>query len=325
MQKYSIRLGYACVNTELKKYSIITSRSARISTVNKKGFEYIKDLVEENIDDLFKILIYNEAHGIRFYRISSDIFPHINNQKFGYQINYSIDFVKKKIKKIGKYAKDNGHRLTMHPGQHIQLASPNKDVVVQSLIELEFHAYFLQMLDYHPEDGSVIVIHGGGKYDDKKKSLERWKCSFSKLSPMARSYVCLENDENNYGVLDLLPLCETLNIPFCLDIFHNDISSDKVKIDKTILKRILKTWENRNIIPKIHISSQQPGSKRGRHSDTLDKIPSYILKIPKIFKTPLDIMFEVKDKERSVLKMYYKYFDKIMDSKGKISYILKKE
>ena len=165
------------------------------------------------------------------------------------------------------------------------------------------------MLDYNPSDGSVLIIHGGGTFGDKQTTLNRWKENFRRLPDYVREYIALENDEIGYSITDLLPVCEELKIPFCLDIFHNQVSKDRIPITKKLIKRIFNTWKIRGAIPKIHISEQQPGLRRGAHSKTLDKLPLYLLKLPSMFSTPLDIMLEVKDKEVSVFKMYYKYFD----------------
>lgn len=67
MNQYPIRLGYACINTELRDANVYTSRTVRLSTIETKGIDYVKQLITANVDDLFKILIYNEAHGIRFF------------------------------------------------------------------------------------------------------------------------------------------------------------------------------------------------------------------------------------------------------------------
>jgi UV DNA damage endonuclease len=321
---YPIRIGYACLNTELRDYNIFTSRSLILKTATSKGIEYIKQLITDNIDDLLKILIYNEAHGIRFYRISSCIFPHLGNPKFA-DGNYDLEIFKEKLKTIGLYAKRHGHRLTMHPGQFVQLGSPNEAVVKQSIVDLENHVKLLYMLGYKPIDGSVLIVHGGGTFGDKQSTMNRWKENYVKLPSFIKQYICLENDEIGYSVNDLLPFCEELKIPFCLDIFHNSVSKDRVPITKKLVKRIFNTWTNHGTIPKIHISEQQLGLRKGAHSKTLDKLPLYVLKLPKLFSTPLDIMLEVKDKEVSVFKMYYKYFNINMDKNGRINYILNKK
>ena len=320
---WPIRIGYACINTSLRDYDIFTSRTLKLSTIESQGMDKIKKILMENIDDLMKIIIYNEAHGIRFFRISSNIFPHLGNPKM-VNNDYNLDFVKDKMKVIGKYAKDHGHRLTMHPGQFVQLGSLHEEVVKQSIIELENHSKVLKMLGYKPIDGAVLIIHGGGTYGDKQNALIRWKNNFRKLSAETQEYISIENDENSYSVMDLLPLSEELNIPLCLDIFHNKISKNRVAITKKLMRRIINTWKKRQMIPKIHISEQQEGLHRGAHSKTLDKIPLYVFRLPEMFQTPLDIMFEVKDKEVSVFKIYYRYFDLHVDADGRINYVLKK-
>lgn len=326
IDKYPMRIGYACLNTHLREHGIFTSRSLILKTAATKGIEYIKNLAIQNIDDLMTILIYNEAHGIRFYRLSSCIFPHQVNPRLQNDsgFNYDLSFIKHKLKTIGDYAKLHGHRITMHPGQYVQLGSPDPAVVKQSILELENHTYLLRTMGLDCTHGSVLIIHGGGTYGDKQQTLKRWQQVFDSLPNNIKNYISLENDEFNYSVMDLLPFCEQNNIPFCLDLFHNKISKERVTITKKLIKRIFATWHKRQIIPKVHISEQQPGLRLGAHSKTIEKIPTFLLRIPHILKTPLDIMLEVKDKEVSVFKIYYKYFTINMDQTGKIYYTRKK-
>ncbi|BCS82868.1 putative UV-damage endonuclease [Cotonvirus japonicus] len=319
MTTYPIRLGYACISTDLREYDVFTSRSLIIKTALSKGTEYIKQLITDNIKDLFTMIIYNEAHGIRFFRISSGIFPHLGNPLLAGS-DYDITFAKDILKKIGLYAKNHGHRLTMHPGQFVQLGSNNPEVVVRSRVDLENHANLLKMLGYGPEDSSVLIIHGGGTFGDKTATLARWRENFLNLPKNIRDLISLENDENGYSVMDLLPFCEELKIPFCLDIFHNRVSKDRVVITKKLMRRIFNTWKIRGMIPKIHYSEQQPGLRRGAHSKTIDELPEYLFRLPEMLKTPFDIMLEVKDKENSVFKMYHKYFNIKMDKQGIINY-----
>ena len=261
--KYPVRLGYACINTDLRTFDIFTSRTLILSTIASRGLDYVKKLVVNNVDDLFKILIYNEAHGIRFFRISSAMFPHLGNPLAMPDGAYDITFVRDKLKLIGNYAKTHNHRLTMHPGQFVQLGSPRSEVVARSRDDLRNHVQLLQMMNYMPADGSVLIVHGGGTFGNKQQTLARWKQNYMALDPVIQSYIALENDENSYGVLDLLPVCEELGIPFCLDIFHNRISRDRVPITRRLVRRIFETWFMRGQIPKIHVSEQQANLRRG--------------------------------------------------------------
>lgn len=321
MDHKEIRLGYACINTELNDLDILTSRTLKLKTANDKGLDYIKDLACQNVDDLQKILIYNEAHGIRFYRITSCLFPHLGNPQLQ-NSDYGLSFVKDKLKNIGEFAKKHGHRLTMHPGQFVQLGSPNENVVKQSVVDLINHVEIFRYMRIKPNEGSVLIIHGGGTFGERDQALERWINNYNKLPDDVRQYISLENDENSYGVDHLLPFCEKNNIPFCLDIFHNRISKDRVPITKNLYERVFNTWKKRGMIPKMHVSDQQSGLRRGAHSKTLNKLPFYLFRLPFMFNIPLDIMLEVKDKQVSVFKMYKKYFDIQMDRTGRVSYVL---
>ena len=318
----NIRLGYACINNQLREYDIFTSRGMILKTFAQKGVEFAKEIIMENIDDLLKILIFNEAHGIRFFRISSCVFPHLGNPQAAY--SYDIGFAKKALKRVGEYAKTHGHRLTSHPGQFCIISTSDEEIFKRTIVDLQNHVDLFKAMGYTPADGTVLIIHGGGTYGDKATTLKRWRENFLKLPVDIQPYICLENDENNYGIMDLLPVCEELNIPFCLDIFHNSVSKDRVDITKSLMKRIFNTWKRRSMTPKMHVSEQQPGLRRGAHSKTINRLPLYLFRLPSMFDTDLDIMLEVKDKEVSVFKIYHRYFNIRMDSTGRVDYVLKK-
>ena len=78
----------------------------------EKGLPYASELALQNIKDLRKILQWNEDNGIKFYRMSSDVFPWMSEYEFQdlpdyNEICYQLDLV-------GEYATLNGHRLTFH-------------------------------------------------------------------------------------------------------------------------------------------------------------------------------------------------------------------
>ncbi|KAI0305111.1 UV-endonuclease UvdE-domain-containing protein [Multifurca ochricompacta] len=75
---YRGRLGYACLNTilrALKPDPIFCSRTCRIDTILKHGLNFAKGLGIQNVKDLAKLIQWNEDNGIRFMRISSELFP----------------------------------------------------------------------------------------------------------------------------------------------------------------------------------------------------------------------------------------------------------
>ena len=58
---------------------------------------------------------------------------------------------------------------------------------------------------------------------------------------------------------------------------------------------ILQTWKNKGIKPKFHVSEQGSG-RTGHHSDFIEKIPNYLLEIPKKYKKGWIIKHHYKTK-----------------------------
>ena len=78
-------IGYACINMELseqpKSKRVTTNRSMIKRTFQEKGVAYASELALANCRDLLTILKWNEAHGFRFFRLSSDLFPWASEYK----------------------------------------------------------------------------------------------------------------------------------------------------------------------------------------------------------------------------------------------------
>lgn len=302
----SVRLGYACISIAKRQQGVYTGRTLTLKSMEEKGIKYVKDLALKNIADMREIIMYNEQRGIRFWRITSDLFPHMENPRAK---KYSIDFAAKALADAGKLARELGHRITMHPGQFAQLGSPRAEVVEQTSRDLNLHAKILTMMGLKPELGSVMIIHGGGTFGNKEATIKRWEENFRNLPHGTQKFIALENDEWQYSVLDLLPICEKLHIPLCIDFFHHQVMNPGFNIfDPILIQRVMNTWKLRGIKPKCHWSNQKENARLGTHGDCVDDIPDKIFEICK--KYDCDIMIEAKQKDDCTLKMYEKYFEK---------------
>ena len=80
---------------------------------------------------------------------------------------------------IGQYAFLHNHRLTFHPSQFNQVGAKDNDVFIKTCRDLKMHADVLDYIGCGPE--SVMVVHGGGSYGNKKMTMERWISQFYKL------------------------------------------------------------------------------------------------------------------------------------------------
>jgi UV DNA damage endonuclease len=310
--KYKLRLGLCCMNTQLRGQNppIFASRTMRLNTYRQRGIKEIKKRAILNLVDLKRLIIWNNKHHISVFRLSSDIFPHMSNPKIE---SYSFDFALPMLNLIGNLANDYGQRLTFHPGQYNVLASPDEYTVDKTVNELNRHAEILDLMNQGPD--GVIVIHGGGVYGERDKTIQRWIRNFDKLSPSCQKRLVIENCEKSWSVTDCLNISNLIfkqygfYLPVVLDshhyncysLIHPEIKQPEIEI---LLPDILMTWKARGITPKFHVSEQGSG-KVGHHSDLISKIPEYMLQCR--HQTNLDIMIEAKLKEQAVLKLQAQY------------------
>ena len=78
-----VQLGLCCLNTTLKKQKppIYASRKIIVRVVKEKGIEELKRRILLNLEDLLKMIQWNEDNGIKVFRLSSELFPHKTNPK----------------------------------------------------------------------------------------------------------------------------------------------------------------------------------------------------------------------------------------------------
>ncbi|AYV77276.1 MAG: UV-endonuclease UvdE [Barrevirus sp.] len=321
-----IRLGLCCGNITLKyKNDVYSSRKKTLGLILKNGLEDSKKLAKTNVIDLVKMLLWAKHHGISVMRISSDLVPHGSNNKlvesFGKRSSLlgkeaedyiSLKFIEPYLQIVGQVAKLENMRLTFHPGQFVQLASPSSSAFDNSIRELLMHATFLDMMGLNKD--AVIVIHIGGTYNDKEETIKRFIKNFGKLDNKIKNRLVLENDEKCYNADDVLSICQKVGRPMvfdyhhyvCYELYHPE--NKQSPIDK-IMPKILETWQTLGIRPKFHLSEQAPGKPIGSHSLFIDRIPDEFLSIPDKYNVDIDIMIEAKGKEIAISKLYQKYPD----------------
>lgn len=250
------------------------------------------------------MLRWNDRFGIKFLRLSSEMFPFASHPEYGYKL---APFVSKELAEAGKVATELGHRLTTHPGQYTQLGSPRKPVIDNAIRDLDYHAELLSLLKMPPQQDrdAVMILHLGGVFGDKVATLDRFRENYARLSQGVKNRLVLENDDVSWSVNELLPLCEELNIPMVLDFHHNNIIFDADKMREgtkdimDLFPRILATWKRKNITPKMHYSEPTPsaitGRQRRKHNPRVATLPPC--------PPDMDLMIEAKDKEQAVFEL----------------------
>lgn len=265
--------------------------------------KYVQELGLANARDIVKMIKWNDKYGIKFMRLSSEMFPFASHQEHGYRL---APFASEALAEAGKLAGELGHRLTTHPGQFTQIGSPRKEVVEAAIRDLEYHDELLSLLKL-PEQANrdaVMILHMGGVYGDKGATLDRFRENYKKLPQGVKNRLVLENDDVAWSVHDLLPICEELNIPLVLDFHHHNIIFDESIREGSqdilgLFDRIRQTWTRKNIRQKMHYSEQTAGAvtprERRKHSARVKTLPPC--------GTDMDLMIEAKDKEQAVFEL----------------------
>ena len=299
-----MNLGYACLNMSLsnrkKSERITTNRSMIRRTFDQKGVDYASELALQNCKDLYSILRWNEEHNIKFFRLSSQFFPWASE----YDIESLKDYEKIMYwcKKSGDYARENGHRLTSHPGPFNKLTSPKEHVIQNTITDLEIHGKFFDMLGLPRTPYAKINIHVGAHYNNKAMALENFCKNFERLSPAVQSRLTVENDDKAslYSTKELHEeVFKRIGIPVVHDVHHHKFCTGGIDDEEAMLTAAM-TWDN--VKPVIHYSQSRAIEhnntriKANAHSDSYWE-PVYTHGLD------VDVMLECKHKEIGLFKM----------------------
>jgi UV DNA damage endonuclease len=283
-----LRVGYACVNTQLPS----SARTLRLANVTP---ERLRELIAANLDALEAILRWNERHGVEVFRLTSNLIPfgsHAANE-----LRWWEDFAPR-FEEVGGLILRAGMRLSTHPGQYTVLSSSRPEVAAAAVAELEYHDRLLSALGL--DRSHKIVLHVGSGGGDSEAAVDRFLSGFARLSPGAARRLVLENDEH-WPLAAVLALAARVRLPVVFDVFHHRLagSFDRLTVRDLVL-RAGDTWRRRDGRQEVHFSTQAPGKRPGAHAETLDTT-EFMRFVDEVHDLPLDCVLEVKDKERSVL------------------------
>jgi UV DNA damage endonuclease len=294
-----MKYGYACINTELSKQKISTNRTLRLKTLEEKGLEYYESLIFDNLSDLYTILQWNEAHGIKFFRISADLFTHRN--RISLRALPSFDRISSELAKIGDYIKAHGHRVSIHADHFTILASQRESVVDNGIIDLNFFGEIMDLMGLDRSPYYKINVHVGTAKPSKEEAGLKFAKNIQRLSPSALSRLTVENDDspNGFTVEDLYNYVYKLYpVPIVFDYLHGRLNPGRLSEEES-LRLALSTWAD-GVTAATHYSSSKKVyedalARNTAHADYIhEKVQTYSL--------DFDIMFEAKAKESSVLR-----------------------
>lgn len=298
-----MNLGYACINTVLsevkpKSARVMTNRSMIKRTFDEKGIEYASELALSNCKDLIRIVRWNHLNKIKFFRVSSNLFPWASHYDLKDLPDYEA--ISDALAEVGKLATEYGQRITSHPGPFNKLCSPKESVVVNTLRDLEIHGETFDLMGLSRTPYNKINIHVGASYGDKPAAISQFRTNFYRLSESVRSRLTVENDDRAslYSTKELYHyVYEVIGTPIVFDFHHHTFCTGG-QTEREALALAISTWGN--IKPVVHYSESRAIEQNIKcplhaHSD-------YINGPIELHGYDVDVMIEAKRKEQALLR-----------------------
>jgi UV DNA damage endonuclease len=335
-----IRFGYACINMELSQQGIRTGRTMIDRKFQLGGLQLASDIALANAKDLITILQWNEAHGIRLFRLGSELFPRWNHYRL--EDLPGIAEIAAHLRAAGDYAKAHGHRITTHPGPFNILGSPDAVVVDNTIVSLERHSELFDLMGFAPSFENKINIHVGATYNDKPGTINRWLHNYNRLSDSLKARLVIENDDkaSMYSVRELYnTLYAAEGIPITFDYWHHTFNTGDLSEEEAFFMA-RETWEFHGVTQCTHYSESRRREAQtliermfAHHNISMEDLPNwptfhkqykeftkireaahadYILSTPATYGvTNLDIMVEAKAKELALTNLNLEYCQNI--------------
>ncbi len=283
-----MKIGYPCINRSISCSSGRTFRLASYSS------ERLEETVRENLRCLDAILRFNLDASILFFRITSDLVPFGSHpiSTAPWQDTFAATFGE-----IGRFIDEHGMRISMHPDQFVVINAKDPEIVARSVAELRYHAVVLDAM--HLDLTAKIQIHAGGVYGDKEASMERFASVYSRLDESILRRLVVENDDSRYTLADCLRIHEETDIPVLFDAFHHRVNPSGIGVAEAV-ELCNATWRPHDGILMVDYSTPMPGGRRGRHAESLDNA-AFAEFLAVTAPMDMDIMLEIKDKEKSAL------------------------
>ena len=312
------RFGYACLNMTLcaQKPKIFCSRSMIKRTFQAKGIEYASELALANSLDLIKYVAWNNAHGVKVFRVTSCLFPWASEYRLEDLPHF--ESIKSNLEVAGKLAMDNGQRLSMHPGQFNVLTSEKPHVVENCITDLRIHGEIFDIMGMPRTPGAKINIHIGGAYGDRVSATERWCKNFERLPDSVKTRLTVENDDkpNMYSTKMLYDMVhKRTGVPIVFDSHHFECGPQDSSYEEAF-EMAVSSWP-KGIRPQCHHSNS-----RRRYEDPTAKVVEHSDWYYEPFRDlghSVDVVLECKAKERALFKYLRDFVNTEDNSKVKVA------
>lgn len=277
-----------------------TDEAVRFRTVTRARFlamspgsqeACLRDLYADNLQRLFKALVYCQHNHIRLYRMLCGVFP-LNDEPVGDQVLNSFSNA---ARHFGLRAEAAGVRVLMHPDQFVVLNSEKPEVVRQSVRIVARHARVFDLLGLPESTWSTLILHGGKAGRSRELVNE-----ITALPSNVRSRLALENDEHAYSAQAIMEICEQAKVPMVFDPHHHVVKEKLETYAHPSIADYVRlargTWPNPDW-QLAHVSNGAAFFRDSRHSELITDFPPALFAVPWVeveAKAKQDAIFDLR-------------------------------
>ena len=284
-----MKIGYPCKNLSV---GCIGSKTFRLKSYSE---ERLVSTVQNNLHCLLEMLLFNAAHNILFFRVTSDLVPFASHPVC--RLDWREVF-KETFTEVGEFIRLHDMRISMHPDQFTLINSHDTEIFKRSVSELSYHAGVLDALGL--DHTAKIQIHVGGVYGDRKASIDRFAERFETLDEAIKKRLVVENDDTRFTLADCLGVSRRTGLPVVFDAFHHLLLNSGEAL-LAALRSASQTWGAEDGLPIVDYSLQKLESRKGTHADCLEE-KGFEAFLGQTRPIDFDLMLEIKDKEQSALR-----------------------
>lgn len=285
------KIDFVCGYTYRSLLLGTSFRNFNQNDLESRNISKINTTILTNLSILNRILEWNVEKGFGLFRVPSNIISHINSNIVQEMIYNGDLFEDSEVKNLLQKIRKTGIKISLHPNTNLSLSNKDKELREFSLRNLKTQLKLAEILGC-----TEVVLHINAKGKCKKECLDEFKdVLVYNLSETELNRLVLENDENNYNVVDVVTTADELKCGWVLDIHHHILNT----VDDKLLLDILKTNQPR----KIHLSSPAKNPRDREHSFFVNC--SYLKYLESLLNAcsieQINLMFESKGKDISII------------------------
>jgi len=257
--------------------------------------QFLKKPREESIQELSRRMSHNltvtletlkhcKEIGIKHYRLSCKLFPLVTDPTLNLDLSlfpyYNV--IEQKLIEIGRTATEFKISISVHPDQFVVLGSDSDEVCANSIRELNFHAWVLDMMRMPQDYTCPMNIHPSlSNFTSPEVFVRKFVMNFFQCDIGVRNRLVLENEHHAFWNCSNLYeyfhnfMRQTYNfhIPLTLDNLHDECNPSYDTEGKIIpySKHFIKFYQTWPVPPVFHWSEGIDGSLK--HADKITVPP----------------------------------------------------